>query len=123
MEAGITNHVWSVEELVTRALSAEPCDAPLPKPLAPPVPAPGEKPVTARQTSTGAWLRVVDGGKGKGPSNDPPRAPTPPQPVKYTTPVVADYEKHWQEQEHKVWREREKRMDFFGDDGSDDCPY
>jgi hypothetical protein len=63
MEAGITDHVWSVEELVTRALAAEPCAVPEPKPLAPPAPPPGEKPATARQTSTGGWLRVVQGGK------------------------------------------------------------
>lgn len=122
MEAGITNHVWTVEELVTRALAAEPCDAPQPKPLAPPAPLPGEKPVAARQTSTGSWLRIVPGGKGKGPTNDPPRAPTPPPVVRYASPVVEDYEKHWNEVEAKAWREREKRMDFFGDDDSDNNP-
>ena len=76
MEAGITDHVWSVEELVTRALAAEPCAVPEPKPLAPPAPPPGEKPATARQTSTGGWLRVVQGGKSA--QNDAPKAPTPP---------------------------------------------
>lgn len=72
MEAGITDHVWSVEELVTRALAAEPCALPEPKPLAPP---PGEAKPTARQTSTGGWLRVVQGGKSA--QNDTPKAPAP----------------------------------------------
>lgn len=75
MEAGITDHVWTVEELVTRALSAEPCARPEPKPLAPPAPPPGEAPVTARQTSTGGWLRVVQGGKSA--QKETPKAPTP----------------------------------------------
>jgi len=73
MEAGIADHVWSVEELVTRALAAEPCALPEPKPLAPPAPPPGEKSATARQTSTGGWLRVVQGGKSA--PKDAPKAP------------------------------------------------
>lgn len=80
MEAGITDHVWSVEELVTKALTAEPCAPPEPKPLAPPKPVEGEKPAAARQTSTGSWLRVIDGGKA--PKKDAPKAPTP------TTPAI-----------------------------------
>lgn len=123
MEAGITDRVWSVEELVTRALAAEPCEAPQAQPLAPPEPLPGEAKPTARELPNGrGWLRVVDGGKGKGPSNDPPRAPTPPPVVRYATPVVEDPEKHWQEVDAKMWRDREKKMAFF-DDEPDDCPY
>lgn len=76
IEAGITDHVWSIEELVTRALAAEPCAAPQPKPLAPPAPPPGEKPTTARQMSTGGWLRVVQGGKSA--QKEAPKAPTSP---------------------------------------------
>ena len=92
MEAGITDHVWTIEELVTRALAAEPCDAPEPKPLAPPAPPPSEKPVTARQTSTGGWLRVVQGGKSA--PAIAPKTPTPPvtpaaKPV-VETPVVEE---------------------------------
>lgn len=80
MEAGITSHVWSVEELVERALSAEPCAPPEPKPLAPPAPPPGEKPATARALPNGkGWLRVIDGGKA--PKKDAPKAPTPPTPA------------------------------------------
>lgn len=84
MEAGITNRVWSVEELVTRALAAEPCAPPEPKKLAPPAPLPDEKPVTAKELPNGrGWLRVVQGGKSA--KNDAPKMPTPP-PV---TPAVS----------------------------------
>jgi IS1 family transposase len=80
MEAGITDHVWSVQELVERALAAEPCAAPEPKPLAPPAPPappPGEKPTTARELPNGkGWLRVVQGGKSA--QKDAPKASTPP---------------------------------------------
>ncbi|WP_348980484.1 IS1 family transposase [Polyangium sp. 15x6] len=77
MEAGITDHVWSVQELVERALAAEPCAPPEPKKLAPPVPAPGEKQGAARELPNGkGWLRALPGGKGK--PSDAPRAPTPP---------------------------------------------
>lgn len=65
MEAGLTDHVWSVAELVEAAIAAEPCDAPEPSPLAP---RPGAQKTTARTTSTGVTLRVVDCGK------TPPRA-------------------------------------------------
>ncbi len=85
MDAGITDHVWSIEELVTRALTAEPCAAPEPKPLAPPAPPPGEKPVTAKELPNGkGWLRVVQGGKSA--KKDAPKAPTPPM---TPAPVVA----------------------------------
>ena len=86
MEAGITDHVWTVEELVTRAFSAEPCAVPEPKPLAPTAPPPGEKPATARELPNGkGWLRVVQGGKSV--QNDAPKAPTPPV-APAATPIV-----------------------------------
>jgi hypothetical protein len=76
MEVGIADHVWSVQELVERALSAEPCTLPEPKPLAPPAPPPGEKPATARELPNGkGWLRVVQGGKSA--QKDAPKAPAP----------------------------------------------
>jgi IS1 family transposase len=88
MEAGITDHVWSVEELVTRALAAEPCTAPEPKKLAPPAPLPNEKPVTAKELPNGrGWLRVVQGGKS--PQNEAPKKPTPPAKPVVESPVVA----------------------------------
>ena len=87
MEAGITDHVWTVQELVERALSAEPCDAPQPKPLAPPAPPPGEKPVVSRELPNGkGWLRVVQGGKSA--QNDALKAPTPPIVAPVAKPVM-----------------------------------
>jgi IS1 family transposase len=60
MQAGLADHVWSVEELVDAALSAEPCEPPEPRPLAPRPDAPK---VTTKTTPTGVRLRAVDGGK------------------------------------------------------------
>lgn len=60
MEVGLASHVWSVEELVEAALAAEPCEPPSPEPLKPRAEAPK---ATERQTSTGARLRAIDGGK------------------------------------------------------------
>jgi hypothetical protein len=67
MEAGLASHVWSVEELVEAALTAEPCKAPSPEPLKSRPEAPK---ATERQTSTGARHRAIDGGKA------PPRQTT-----------------------------------------------
>lgn len=76
MEAGITDRVWTVQELVERAMAAEPCAAPEPKNLTPAAPPPGEVPVTARELPNGkGWLRVVQGGKSA--QNDAPKAPAP----------------------------------------------
>ena len=72
MQAGLSDHVWSVEELIDAALAAEPCEPPEPKPLAP---RPGAPKATERKTSTGVRLKAIDGGKA------PPRArdPLPPR--------------------------------------------
>jgi hypothetical protein len=64
----LRSHVWSVEEPIDAALSAEPCDPPEPRPLAPRPDAPK---VTTKTTPTGVRLRAVDGGKA------PQRAPAP----------------------------------------------
>lgn len=86
MEAGITDHVWSVEELVTKALAAEPCAPPEPKKLVPPAPPEGKPAPAARELPNGrGWLRALPGGKGK--PAETPRAPTPPAaPVKAPRP-------------------------------------
>ena len=62
MEAGLTNHVWSVEELVEVALGGVPCEPPTPQPLES-RPEPSRS--AERKTSTGAVLRAVDGGKAR----------------------------------------------------------
>lgn len=151
MEAGIADHVWSVQELVERALSAEPCTLPEPKPLVPPAPPPGEKPATARELPNGkGWLRVVQGGKSA--QKDAPKAPTPPvtpaskpiveaaviaqEPAKVTPASVAKpatasmatpaipvklVPRRW-EQLEMFAPKTETRARSFGDD-SEDCPY
>lgn len=148
MEAGIAKHVWTVQELVERALSAEPCDAPQPKPLAPP---PGETPVTARELPNGkGWLRVVQGGKSA--QNDVPKAPTPPvmpaakpvevapvitqEPAKATSTPVAKpatastvtttipvkfMPRRWEQLEMFGGNRSQTRA--FGGDDVEDCPY
>jgi IS1 family transposase len=117
MAVGATDHIWDLRELLDVLLNVEPCEAPTKQPLASRVPE-----ATHRELPNGkGFLRVIDGGKGKG--NDAPKVPpTPPQPVRYAAAVVEDYEKHWQEMDAKLWKQREKRMDFFGDDESDNNP-
>lgn len=152
MEAGITNHVWSVQELVERALAAEPCEAPQPKPLAPPAPPPGEKPVTTRELPNGkGWLRVVQGGKSV--QKDAPKAPTPPvtpaaksvvestvvaqEPAKVASEPIAKpaaastvttaipvklVPRRWEQLDLFGQKHVETRAQSFGDD-AEDCPY
>jgi IS1 family transposase len=77
MEAGIVDRVWSVEELVARALEAadEPVMPPERKPLRLPE-APAQAPsAPARALPNGGWLRLVTG-SGEAPKA-PPLAPIP----------------------------------------------
>ncbi|WP_437763864.1 IS1 family transposase [Sorangium sp. So ce764] len=75
MEAGMTDRVWSVEELVTAALAEAPGEPPKPRALRLPEPSPGAPTAPARALPNGrGWLRVVDGGKG---SATPAPAPEP----------------------------------------------
>jgi hypothetical protein len=70
MQAGLTDHVWELPELLDALLSAPACERPEPKPLAIPVPA-----ITARALPNGrGFLRVV--GADSGPSA--PVAPSAP---------------------------------------------
>jgi len=55
MAAKLTDHPWTMEELVTAALAEEPTAAPVAQPLALPA---GHG--AARQLPNGGWLRVVD---------------------------------------------------------------
>ena len=115
MEAGIADHVWSVEELVTRALAAEPCALPEPKPLAPPAPPPGEAKPTARELPNGkGWLRVVQGGKSV--QKDAPKAPTPPvtPAPAVARPVEPEREPNrWEQLDLLSWRPKEKQLSLF----------
>jgi IS1 family transposase len=89
MEAGIADHVWTVAELVERALSEPPGEKPVPKPLDMPKAPEGAPGQTARQLPNGkGWLRVVPGGKGA--PTGPQKAPTPPtSPAPVPAPVAA----------------------------------
>jgi hypothetical protein len=63
-------------------------------------------------------LRVLPGGKGK--PAETPKPPPPPVPVRYATPEVDNYDKHWREMDAKLWRAQEKRpvlvMQYPADD-------
>lgn len=76
MEARLTDHVWSVEELVTTALEEPAGPAPEPRPLRLPAPRPGMAAAPARQTAGGSWLRLVSGGR-PAPAAVPSEAPAP----------------------------------------------
>lgn len=74
MAAGVTDHVWSLEEFMNAILSAAPTERPEKKPLAPRTPE-----GTARELPDGkGWLRALPGGKGK--PSEAPRGSTPPVP-------------------------------------------
>jgi IS1 family transposase len=88
MEAGITDHVWSTDELVERALAHAGEDAapPVKKPLMMPEVAPNETPAPVRALPNGrGFLRLVT-------SNDAPAprpAPTSPEPPPAPIPTPA----------------------------------
>ncbi|TKC89174.1 IS1 family transposase [Polyangium fumosum] len=122
MEAGITDHVWSVQELIERALAAEPCAPPEPKKLVPPAPAPGEKHGAARELPNGkGWLRALPGGKGK--PSEAPRAPTPPAApaVAAEVPTLATrapcdaLPPRGTQLDLFAWRPRERQLELFPD--------
>ncbi|XXX82744.1 IS1 family transposase [Sorangium sp. So ce134] len=82
MESGLTDHVWSVEELVAAALTEVPADPPKPKPLRLPEPPPGSLTAPARALPNGrGFLRLV----GSAPAA--PVAPTEPEPPSEPPPA------------------------------------
>lgn len=111
MAAGATDHIWDYDEFLTTVMTIEPCEVPTAQPLASRVPE-----STHRELPNGkGFLRVIDGGKGKG------TTPTKPvEPIRYPTPQVENYEEHWQQMDLFLWKQRERRMDFFGDQDDDD---
>jgi len=83
MAAGLADHPWTIGELMEAALAAEPCEPPVPRPLAL---RPGT--AAARELPNGrGFLRVVQGGKGT-PAIPMPEAPTP-VPAAPAAPVMA----------------------------------
>ncbi|MRG90489.1 transposase [Polyangium spumosum] len=117
MAAGVTDHVWSLEEFMAALLDETPCEAPTKRELRPRTPE-----GTARELPGGrGFLRVVDGGKGK--ANEapkPPQPPRPPAPVRYATPHVDDHEAHWEQMDLLAWRARERQLSFFDDEPDDE---
>jgi IS1 family transposase len=83
LAAGVTDHLWELEELLDALLSVPETAPPLPLPLAFQQPE-----TTARELPGGrGWLRVIDGGKGA-PSAPEAPIPTPPA-VPASAPVEA----------------------------------
>ena len=94
MQAGITDHVWTLGEFMETVLAEAPAPKPQPKPLAYRTPE-----VPARELPNGrGWLRLISGGKGgapSAPSPDPsPAAPAGPMvaPAELPAPVAAPVE-------------------------------
>ncbi|MGK4007894.1 IS1 family transposase [Sorangium sp. So ce1036] len=84
MEAGLADHVWSVEELVTAALAEAPTEPPKPKALKLPEPPAGAPTAPARALPNGrGFLRLVGSAPAapvaptEPPSSEPPPAPGP----------------------------------------------
>jgi hypothetical protein len=91
MAAGITDHPWTIAELVEAALAEEPSDPPVPIPLTMPASRDGFPVGAARPLPNGrGFLRVVGGPapavRQPGPAAPPPVAPVPP-PVAVVAPV------------------------------------
>ncbi|WP_437624907.1 IS1 family transposase [Sorangium sp. So ce1151] len=82
MEAGLADHVWSIEEIVTAALSEAPAEPPKPKALKLPEPPAGAPTTPARALPNGrGFLRLV----GSAPAA--PVAPTEPEPPSEPPPA------------------------------------
>jgi hypothetical protein len=81
MAAGLTDHVWTIRELVDAALAEEPSAKPKPVALALRPPPPGQVAPAARALPNGrGWLRAVPGNGAPAPGGASP-APTPPAPA------------------------------------------
>ena len=92
MEAGITDHVWSTEELVDRALAHAGEDAapPVKKPLTMPEVAPDETPAPVRALPNGrGFLRLVTSNDAPAPRPAPPSPEPPPAPIPTPAGIAA----------------------------------
>ncbi len=83
MAAGLTDHPWTIAELVQEALAAEPCDCPEPVALMMPTERAGRPLGASRALPGGGFLRAVtdDAPKAKG-------APVAPAPSPETPPAA-----------------------------------
>ncbi|XXU51070.1 IS1 family transposase [Sorangium sp. So ce1014] len=85
MEAGLTDHVWSIEELVTAALAETPTEPPKPRALKLPEPPAGAPTAPARALPNGrGFLRLVGAAPAAPvaptPAPEPPPSEPPPAP-------------------------------------------
>jgi hypothetical protein len=104
MEAGITDPVRGIEDLMTRSLSAEPYATREPNPLAPP---PGNAPTPAKELPFGRdWLRLVQGGKSA--RMEVTKKPTPPPTP--TSVVARPIVKRWEQLDPLSWRLNELQL-------------
>ncbi|MDC3962651.1 transposase [Polyangium jinanense] len=118
MAAGVTDHIWELDEFLTAVMTAEPCESPAPVPLVPRVPE-----TTHRELPSGrGFLRVVDGGKGK--PSEAPRAPTPPAapPARVGTGEAPrePLPPPGTQLDLFAWRPRPRQLAFFDDDPNDE---
>lgn len=111
MQAGLTDHVWDLGEMMEALLSAPPCARPDKAPLEHRVPE-----VTSRALPNGrGFLRLV--GPGKGPSPEGPTTPLAPMPVAPLAAVAP--EEPTKQLDLFAWRPREPKkgqLDLFGGD-------
>ena len=96
MAAGLTDHPWTIAELVEAALAEEPSEKPEPAPLVMPAERAGQPVGAARPLPNGGWLRVVGGAapavKGAPVVPPPPAgpAPVPAAPAVAIVPATAE---------------------------------
>ncbi|XXX61562.1 IS1 family transposase [Sorangium sp. So ce124] len=116
MEAGLTDHVWSVEELVSLALSEAPGEPPTPKALMLPQPPPGAPAAPARALPNGrGFLRLVGSAPAAGMA--PPPAPVPVAAPGHVDRSVPAAEQHRQ-LELFAWRSKPRtpvQLSLFGE--------
>lgn len=115
MAAGITDHIWELDEFLAAIMTAEPCAAPEKQPLTLRVPE-----TTHRELPGGrGFLRVVGGGKAT-----PPHASHAPTSPAMPTPLVATPQQNaperllasWAQMDLFAWRPREQQLLLFTDD-------
>jgi IS1 family transposase len=111
MQAGLTDHVWDLEEMMEALLLAPPCERPEKAPLEHRAPD-----TTSRALPNGrGFLRLV--GSGKGPSPEGPTTPLAPMPA---APLAASAgEEPSQQLDLLSWKPKPREMvqlDLFRDD-------
>ncbi len=114
MAAGITDHIWTLEEFMEAALDVAPVAKPVAGPLTHRAPA-----TTSRELPNGrGFLRSVGGKDGAAPRTPSATPPPAPSPVAPAMPVMAAASgRRWEQMDLLAWRPRRGQLDLFG--GSD----